>query len=250
MNERLQKILARAGYGSRRAAEGMITAGRVRVNGAVVTELGTQADATTDSIEVDGKAITVTTERVYLAMNKPSGIVTTARDPQRRRTVMELLPADLPPGVVPVGRLDRDTKGLLIFTNDGELAHRLAHPRYGVEKEYLALVAGRPGAEVLRRLRTGIEIEGRMTAPASVAQAGPPSSRTTPEGQTWLRLVIHEGRKRQVRLMCAAVGHPVRELVRTRVGDVELGGLPPGETRPLTGQELASLRRSLRLDRA
>ncbi len=248
MTERLQKILARAGHGSRRSAEALITSGRVTVNGARVTELGTQADAATDRIEVDGVPIAIEAPHVYLAMNKPYGILTTARDPQHRRTVMDLLPPDLPPHVFPVGRLDRDTGGLLLLTNDGGFAHRLAHPRYEIEKEYNALVMGAPGAEALRALRGGVEIEGRRTSPAQVDLIStPPYGHRPREGHTWLKLVIHEGRRRQVRLMCATVGHPVRTLVRTRIGEVLLGRLASGKTRPLSRREVASLQEQVGL---
>ncbi len=244
----MQKILARAGYGSRRSAETMITSGRVRVNGAIVTTLGTQADAETDAIDVDGKRLDLAVTHVHLAMNKPRAVVTTARDPQGRRTVMELLPPDLPPHVLPVGRLDRDTEGLLLCTNDGELAHRLAHPRYEIDKEYLALVAGRPSGEALESLRTGVIVEGSLT---SAAQADivstPPYGHAHLGGHAWLRIVIHEGRKRQVRLMCFSVGHPVRELVRTRIGDIQLARLQSGTTRMLAADEVASLRKRVGL---
>ena len=243
MKERLQKILARAGYGSRRSAEALISAGRVTVNGARVTELGTQADPAVDRIEVDGVPITQESGQVYLAMNKPYGFLTTAHDPQHRRTVVDLLPPNLPPHVFPVGRLDRDTEGLLLLTNDGEFAHRLAHPRYEIDKEYHALVKGVPSAEALASLRSGIVIEGRKTSPAQVDVVGtPPLGHAPREGHAWLKLVIHEGRRRQVRLMCASVGHPVRTLVRTRIGDVLLGRLATGKTRPLSRREVASLK--------
>lgn len=249
MNERLQKILARAGYGSRRSAEALIAAGRVRVNGHVVTEAGTKADAASDLIEVDGKRIEQATPRVYLAMHKPAGVVTTAVDPQKRRTVMALLPDGLPPHVLPVGRLDRDTEGLLLFTNDGELAHRLAHPRYRIDKEYAALVDGRPPARALAQLRRGVEIEGRMTsqAEADIMPDAPPGYRQE-DGRSWLRIIIHEGRKRQIRLMCDAVGHPVRRLVRVRVGDVRLAGMRRGTVRELKPREVTALRRAVGLD--
>jgi 23S rRNA pseudouridine2605 synthase len=247
VRERLQKILARAGYGSRRSSEALITSGRVRVNGAIVSALGSQADPDTDTIEVDGKAIALTESHVYLVMHKPPRFVTTARDPQGRRTVMELLPPGLPPHVVAIGRLDRDSQGLLIFTSDGEFAHRMAHPRYEIEKEYATLVEGSPDASTLERLRSGVEIEGRVTRPALAEYARPPHSHREREGHTWLRIVIHEGRKRQVRLMCAAVGHPVVELVRTRIGGVLLGRLPVGKTRPLSAGELADLRSAVAL---
>jgi pseudouridine synthase len=242
MKERLQKILARAGHGSRRGAEALIVAGRVSVNGVVVSALGAQADPEVDRIELDGQPLTIEQAHVYLVMNKPAGVLTTVSDPQGRRTVMDLLPPALPPHVFPVGRLDRDTQGLLIFTDDGELAHRLAHPRYETEKEYCALVMGAPSPQTLARLRRGVEIQGRRTSPATVEATQPPHGHASRDGCTWLRLVIHEGRKRQVRLMCAAVGHPVRVLVRTRVGEVLLARLPTGKTRPLSKRELSSLR--------
>ncbi|HYM16867.1 MAG TPA: pseudouridine synthase [Dehalococcoidia bacterium] len=243
MRERLQKILARAGHGSRRSAEALIAAGRVSVNGVTVTAPGSQADPDVDSIELDGRPLRIEQAHVYLVMNKPAGVVTTLRDPQRRRTVMDLLPPSLPPHVFPVGRLDRDTEGLLLFTDDGGLAHRLTHPRYRIDKEYCAEVLGAPGPVALANLRRGVVIDDRRTAPATIELAQPPHGHIAHEGHTWLRLVIHEGRKRQVRLMCAAVGHPVRALVRTRIGDVLLARLLAGKTRPLAVRELAELRR-------
>jgi pseudouridine synthase len=247
MKERLQKILARAGHGSRRSAETLITAGRVRVNGAVVSELGAQADPDADRIEVDGKLIGLTAERVYLVMNKPPGFVTTASDPQGRRTVMSLLPPGLPPHVLPVGRLDRDTEGLLLFTNDGEFAHRLAHPRHEIEKEYYAMVDGVPPPEALEQLRRGVVIEGHATAPARVGMTRPPPGYAVRDGHAWLQLVIHEGRKRQIRLMTAAVGHQTRTLVRTRIGEVLLGRLARGTVRPLSKREIDTLNRAIGL---
>ncbi len=243
MKERLQKILARAGHGSRRGAEALITGGRVTVNGAPVTQLGATADADVDRVEVDGQPIVLTADLVYLAMHKPAGYLTTVSDPRGRRTVLDLYPPDLPHHVFPAGRLDRDSEGLLLLTNDGEFAHRLAHPRFEIDKEYHALVRGTPSAEALRRLRSGVEIEGRRTSSADVdIVTTPPSGFESRAGHAWLRLVIHEGRKRQVRLMCAAVGHPVSQLVRTRIGDVLLGRLATGKTRPLSPREVASLK--------
>ena len=241
MKERLQKILARAGHGSRRSVEALIADGRVRVNGERAT-VGMQADPDADLIELDGSRVERGSTSVYLALNKPAGFVTTLRDPQHRRTVMELLPAGLPPHVFPVGRLDRDTDGLLLFTNDGEFAHRLAHPRYAVEKEYAALVVGTPAPVSLAALASGVLIDGQLTKPAQVEPAAPPTGYEPREGQTWLRLVIHEGRKRQVRRMCAAIDHPVQTLVRTRIDGVVLARLPRGETRALSQRELRTLR--------
>jgi len=247
MKERLQKILARAGHGSRRSAETLIAAGRVTVNGAVVTEPGTQSDAAVDHIEVDGVPLTVARAHVYLAMNKPYGFLTTAHDPQGRRTVMDVLPPDLPPHVLPVGRLDRDSEGLLLFTNDGEFAHRLAHPRYELDKEYHACVTGTPSLQSLQALRSGVVIDEKPTSPAQVDVVGPPYGQKPRESHTWLRIVIHEGRRRQVRLMCASVGHPVRSLVRTRIGEVLIGRLATGKTRPLSRREVASLKATVGL---
>ena len=248
MSERLQKVLARAGHGSRRSSEQIISSGRVTVNGATVTRLGTQVDVAVDIIAVDGIEIGQSVELAYLALHKPSGYVTTASDPQRRRTVMDLLPAGLPPHVLPVGRLDRDTEGLLIFTNDGELAHRLAHPRYQIEKQYLAQVQGKPSRQAIDSLRSGVVLGDRRTVPADADITEPPDGHTDRDGYTWLRLVIHEGRKRQVRLMCAAVGHPVRILVRTRIDGIALGSLQKGDTRSLTSEEVLNLRKDVNLE--
>jgi len=247
VRERLQKILARAGYGSRRQSETLISAGRVTVNGSVISQLGVRADPDHDSITVDGEAINLEATLVYLAMNKPAGFLTTATDPHHRRTVMGLLPPDLPPHVFPVGRLDRDTEGLLLLTNDGEFAHRLSHPRYELDKEYHALVDGIPNADDLALLRAGVDIGDHVTSPADADLAGAPFGHDTPPGQSWIRLVIHEGRKRQVRLMCAGIGHPVRRLIRTRIGRIELGKLALGTTRMLDPSEVEALRRLVQL---
>lgn len=240
--ERLQKVLARAGVASRRAAEALITAGRVTVNDVVVDRLGSTVDPSTDVIAVDGRTVAIERPRTYLVMHKPPGYLSTARDGRGRPTVLDLVPAGVDARVYPVGRLDRDSEGLLLLTDDGELTYRLTHPRFGLEKEYLALVRGRPGAEALQRLRDGVTIDGRRTAPARVEIA---RDVTLPRnsGDTWLRIVLREGRKRQIRLMCAAVGHAVRRLIRMREGPVTLGSLPPGAVRPLTPEELAALRR-------
>jgi 23S rRNA pseudouridine2605 synthase len=246
VKERLQKLLARAGYGSRRSAEKLIVEGRVSVNGSVVRQLGTQVDDN-DYVKVDGIELTRSVELAYLAMHKPPGLVTTARDPQRRRTVMELLPPDLPPHVLPVGRLDKDTEGLLLFTNDGELAHRLAHPRYAVEKEYVAQVEGTPSSQALGKLRSGVLIDERPTEPAIAELARSPEGYSVRAGSSWVQLVIHEGRKRQVRLMLAAVGHPVNTLVRTRIDGITLAKLAKGTTRRLEPTEVNQLRRLVKL---
>jgi 23S rRNA pseudouridine2605 synthase len=226
--ERLQKVLARAGLGSRRACEELIEAGRVTVNGSVA-ELGRRVDVEHDELAVDSIPLSVKSGLVYYLLNKPAGVVTTASDPQGRPTVVELVPPD--PRVFPVGRLDVDTEGLLILTNDGELANHLTHPRYGVDKEYFAVVEGTPSAGALRRLRQGVELEDGRTAPAR-ASLVPPSG---------LRITIHEGRKRQVRRMCDAIGHPVLRLVRTRIGPITDRRLGPGVWRMLTAGEVRAL---------
>jgi 23S rRNA pseudouridine2605 synthase len=230
-SDRLQKVLARAGLGSRRASEALIATGRVRVNGEVAT-LGDRADTETDRIEVDGVAIGVRPGLVHYLLNKPAGVVTTASDPQGRPTVVGLVPAE--PRVFPVGRLDAETEGLLLLTNDGELAHRLTHPSFGVEKEYLADVEGRPTRGTLRRLREGVDLDDGRTAPARVSLVD----------ERLLRITIHEGRKRQVRRMCDAVGLPVRRLVRVRIGPIADRRLAPGEWRPLEQDEVRALERA------
>lgn len=249
--ERLQKILAHAGVASRRAAEEMIVAGRVKVNGQVVTQLGARADPLRDRIEVDGRALprpqagSFAGKMVYILLHKPAGVVTTAKDTHGRPTVLDLLAGarlkERGVRVYPVGRLDADTTGLLLLTNDGDLTFRLTHPRYGVEKEYHALIRGTPNREVVRSLREGVEIEGEMTAPARVDGLG------REDGNTRLRIVIHEGRKRQVRLMAAAVGHPVIELKRVRYGPLTLGELQPGKWRYLAIHEVHALRKAVKL---
>ncbi len=226
--ERLQKVLAAAGLGSRRACEILIEEERVTVNGEVAV-LGRRVDPETDRIEVDGLRVPVRPGLVTYLLNKPRGVVTTASDPQGRRTVVELVPPE--PRVFPVGRLDADTEGLLLLTNDGDLAHRLTHPSFGVEKEYLAQVEGTPTPAALRRLREGVELEDGRTAAAKATLVAPGV----------IGLVIHEGRNRQVRRMCEAVGHPVRRLVRTRIGPLAERRLKPGEWRSLDLDEVRAL---------
>ena len=226
--ERLQKVLARAGMGSRRVAEELIADGLITVNGEVA-ELGRRVDVDHDRVEVEGVPIGVRPDLVHYLLNKPIGVISTADDPQGRPTVVELVPAQ--PRVFPVGRLDGDTEGLLLLTNDGELTHRLTHPSFGVEKEYLAEVEGEPSRGALRQLREGVELDDGVTAPARVAQPSPGV----------LRLVIHEGRNRQVRRMCEAIGHPVVRLVRTRIGPLSERSLAPGEWRVLEPLEVRSL---------
>lgn len=230
--ERLQKVLARAGFGSRRANEELIDAGRVTVNGEVAV-LGRRVDASRDRIEVDGIPVVVRDDLVYYLLNKPPRVVTTAHDPEGRRTVLDLVPVE--PRVFAIGRLDYDTEGLLVLTNDGDLAHRVAHPSSGVEKAYLAEVDGIPSRAALRALREGVELDDGPTAPARVRL------QQTRGNTAALELVIHEGRNRQVRRMCEAVGHPVRRLVRTRIGPVGDRSLEPGAWRPLSRAEVRSL---------
>lgn len=231
-DEKLQKVLARAGVASRRASEELIDAGRVRVNG-VVAIIGARVDATTDVIELDGGLVPVAPGLVYYLLNKPAEVVTTADDPHGRRTVVDLVPAE--PRVFPVGRLDADTEGLLVLTNDGELTHRLTHPSFGVAKEYLANVEGDPTPAAIRRLREGVDL-GDGERPTSRAEVTRISAGV-------LRIEIHEGRNRQVRRMCEAVGHPVIRLVRTRIGSVADRSLPPGHWRPLEPEEVRALAR-------
>jgi 23S rRNA pseudouridine2605 synthase len=228
--ERLQKVLARAGVASRRASEELISAGRVSVNGHTA-RLGQRVDSEQDQVSVDGVPIAIRAGLVYYLLNKPRGVVSTASDPQGRPTVTGLVPAE--PRVYPVGRLDAESEGLLLLTNDGELTHRLTHPSFGVEKEYLVSVTGRPSGGAIRALRNGVQLDDGMTAPARVSQVEP----------SMLRITIHEGRKRQVRRMCEAVGHPVDRLVRTRIGPLRDRSLSPGKWRRLTAPEVRKLER-------
>ena len=296
MEERLQKILATAGVASRRAAEDLIRAGRVRVNGQVVTRLGTAADPDRDLIAVDDRPLGRAAERVYLALHKPVGVVTTVRDPQGRPTVLDLLrqsdPAQArsfsqqsrlgsPQGapdspaigrVYPVGRLDLDSSGLVLLTDDGELAARLTHPRYHVEKEYLVEVQGDPPDEALAHFEAGLVLDGRETAPARVwregrgeaaAARGPgtgeaqrrPENGAVSRGKdqargtrtTWLGIVLREGRKRQIRRMWQILGYPVITLIRLRIGPVRLGRLRAGRWRVLGWDEVRRLREAVGL---
>jgi 23S rRNA pseudouridine2605 synthase len=234
--ERLQKVLARAGLGSRRVCDDLISAGRVTVDGQTAAP-GTRVDPETQRIAVDGTPVTTRTDIAYYLLNKPTRVVTTADDPQGRPTVLELVPND--PRVFPVGRLDYDTEGLLILTNDGDLAQLLTHPRHGVEKTYLAEVEGSPTAAAVRALRRGVELDDGLTSPASVHVVQQHGERAA------LELTIHEGRNRQVRRMCEAVGHPVRRLVRTRIGPLHDDRLAPGEWRVLQPAEVRTLYESV-----
>jgi 23S rRNA pseudouridine2605 synthase len=226
--DKLQKVLARAGVGSRRVCEELIDDGRVTVDGEVA-HIGQRVDPGVAVIAIDGVPVAADPDLVHYLLNKPAGVVTTAEDPQGRPTVVDLLPRE--PRVFPVGRLDLDTEGLLVVTNDGTLTHRLTHPSFGIDKEYLAEVEGTPSRATLRSLREGIELDDGRTAPAAATLVSP----------GLVKLVIHEGRNRQVRRMCEAVGHPVRRLVRTRIGPLTDRSLAPGEWRPLTPGEVHAL---------
>jgi len=233
--QRLQKLIAAAGICSRRQAEALIEAGRVTVNGRPAT-LGEQADPFTDEIRVDDRPLRRREPACYLLMHKPVGVVTTLSDPGGRAVVTDLL-RDVPARVYPVGRLDLTTSGLLLLTNDGDLANRLAHPSHEVTKTYLVRVRGLPTQEVLRRLEEGVALEDGLTAPAKIANV------RSGGGHTWFELTLHEGRNRQVRRMCAVVGLPVSRLMRIRYAFLTLDGLAPGQYRPLTADEVARLKR-------
>lgn len=233
--ERLQKVLAAAGVASRRSSEELISAGRVRVDGAVVTTLGTRVDAARARIEVDGKRVAVDPRRKYLALNKPPGYITTAKDEHGRPTVLDLVGAK--ERLFPVGRLDADTTGLLILTNDGPLANRLAHPRYGVERTYVAEVDGRVSTDVVKGLVAGVYLED---GPARARRA---RVRAGSKQRTQIEITMTEGRKREVRRMLEAAGHPVRRLVRVSFGPIKLGNLALGKTRSLSPQEVGDLQR-------
>lgn len=234
MAERLQKLLARAGVASRRAAEELIRAGRVTVNGAVVTELGTKGDLGKDDIRVDGERLREARPRVFL-FHKPAGVVTTLSDPEGRPTIRSCLPGNFE-RVFPVGRLDFNSTGLLLLTNDGDLAGRLLHPRYRIARTYRVKVGGHPSEATLRRLRHGVKLDDGVTAPAQIDV-----EKLLP-AKAWLRVTIREGRKREIRRMCEAVGHRVDRLVRIRFGPIELGHLQPGDWRPLADAEVDALR--------
>lgn len=231
--ERLQKILSQAGIASRRASEQLMLEGRVTVNGETVRELGTKADASRDDIRVDGRRIKIAERRRYILLNKPRGYVTTRSDPQRRPTVIDLL-GGVREYVYPVGRLDFDSEGLLLLTNDGDLAARLTHPRHGVARVYEAWVLGTIDRHDVERLARGVTIDGRRTAPADV----------TPLGASHLLITIREGRNRQVRKMCEAIGHPVTQLRRVAIGPIKDSRLKPGQWRELTTEEVRKLQRS------
>ncbi len=232
---RLQKLIADAGIASRRHAEELIRDGRVAVNGTVVREMGVQVDAARDQVRVNGKLVRAASEHTYLMLHKPRGVLTTVSDPEGRRTIMQLLPRDK--RLYPVGRLDLNSEGLILLTDDGALANHLTHPRYEHEKEYRVLVEGRVANDAIQKLSAGVELDDGKTAPARVDYL------ELIAGDTWLRIVLHEGRKRQIRRMVEAVGHRVRRLVRVRMGPLRLGDLPVGEWRALSPRELTELKR-------
>lgn len=237
MMERLQKVLARAGVASRRHAEELILEGKVQVNGAVVTQLGTKVDPAKDHIKVDGKRIAKEERKIYLLLNKPKGYITSVRDPEGRPTVMELI-ADVRERVYPVGRLDYDTEGLLLFTNDGDLARALMHPSTGIDKTYWAKVKGRPTDDVLKKIeRGGISLPEGKSAPCKIR-----ALRETDEN-VWVELILHEGKKRQIRMMMEKVGHPVLKLKRVAYAFLKIGNLPLGSYRDLSPAEIQKLKK-------
>ena len=244
---RLQKILSLAGIASRRLAERFIEAGRVSVNGQVVTRLGTRADRDRDDVRVDGRRIGRAERRRYLLVNKPAGYVTTRHDPQRRRTVLDLVPW-VREYVYPVGRLDYDSEGLLLLTNDGDLAERLTHPRHGLERVYEAVVRGVPSAATLQRLAGGVVVNGRRTTPANIRLIGGHTLRR--QNQARVRITLREGRNRQVRRMFESMGHEVMRLRRVQLGPIRTSGLRSGEARDLLPAEVRALRRAVEADNA
>ena len=233
--ERLQKVLARAGIGSRRVCEKLIVEQRVTVDGEFA-ELGKKVDPETSQVEVDGLKIGIRQDLVYYLLNKPVGVITTSKDPQERSTVVDLVPTH--PRVFPVGRLDADTEGLILLTNDGDLTHYLTHPSFGIEKEYLVQVEVKPSRNAIRELRQGVELDDGITSPAKVSLVD----------EKLLKIVIHEGRNRQIRRMCESVGHPVKRLIRSRIGPIVDRSLRPGSFRELTNLELKSMRKILLKD--
>jgi 23S rRNA pseudouridine2605 synthase len=246
---RLQKILSTAGVSSRRASESLITEGRVTVNGETVTELGSKADPDVDDIRVDGRRVKTATARRYILMYKPRGYITSRSDPQQRPTVIDLLAkGGVRDYVYPVGRLDYESEGLLILTSDGELAERLMHPSHGIAREYQARVRGVPDQHALDRLSNGVPLDGRETAHAEVTIEKVIESQGGDDAV--LSIVLHEGRNRQVRRMCEAVGHPVVRLRRVRIGPIRDEHIRPGEFRDLSPREVAALGRAARRESA
>lgn len=237
--ERLQKVLASAGVASRRKCEELISAGKVKVNGTTVTELGFKVNPQIDQIEVDGAKIQLE-KKVYYLLYKPVGYITSVGDPRQRKTVIDLMEG-VPERIYPVGRLDYDTSGLLLLTNDGDLAFQITHPSHQIEKEYEALVKGKISEESLEKLRKGIKLDDGWTAPARVRALG------LKGGNSLIQLIIHEGRNRQVRRMCEAVGHPVLQLKRTRIAFLTIGSLKPGKFRALSPDEVKKLKQESKI---
>ena len=235
MQMRLQKFLSQAGIASRRASEALILEGRVKVNGITVKELGTKVNPESDIIEIDGKVCNIDKEYVYILLNKPKGILTSVKDPFGRPTVIDLLKG-IKTKVFPVGRLDKDTQGLLLLTNDGELTYKITHPKHKVEKTYIAHVEGVVCPKDIEALKNGIMLEDGLTSPAKVKII------KKLDNSTVLELKIHEGRKRQVRRMCDAIGHPVINLKRTQIGNLSLNGLKVGQWRYLNQDEIDYLK--------
>ncbi|MCF8011007.1 MAG: rRNA pseudouridine synthase [Clostridiales bacterium] len=240
MEERLQKYMARAGVASRRYSERMISCGRVKVNGTVEKTMGTKIDPASDTVTVDGKVINIEEKNIYLILNKPGGYVTTMHDPQGRPIVTDLLKG-VQERVYPVGRLDYNTKGLLLLTNDGELTYALTHPSYKIFKTYRALVSGVPSKTKIKDLQKGIKLEDGLTAPAKVRLLNKQSDKSL------LEITIYEGRNRQVRRMCEYIGCPVLDLERVRLGDLNIGELKIGEYRYLAYKEVHHLKSKLGL---
>ncbi|KPK00387.1 MAG: pseudouridine synthase [Desulfobacterales bacterium SG8_35] len=234
MQERLQKVLAKAGIASRRKAEELIKEGRVRVDGRVVTEMGIRVDTDNQDIECNGIPVSSQEEKVYILLHKPAGFLSTVHDPQGRPIVTDLI-HNVKERVYPVGRLDQDTEGALLLTNDGELAQKILHPSHEVKKTYVARVKGNPDTKKLESLAKGIDLEGRKTWPADIKVLCAEAQATT------IKIVIHEGRKRQVRKMFEAVGHPVLQLKRTAYGQLELGNLEPGKYRFLSPEDIKKM---------
>jgi 23S rRNA pseudouridine2605 synthase len=241
MSEKLQKIMSRAGLGSRRQNEAVITAGRVRVNGKVA-HLGDRADQNKDRIEVDGRLLEIS-DKIYIKLYKPKGVISSTEDEldRGRPTVRDMV--DVPGHLYPVGRLDKQSEGLMLLTNDGKLTHRLTHPRFGHEKVYRVAVEGKPPYAVIEQWRQGVELDGRMTAPVKIEVLH------MQKDHSWLRITMREGRKRQIRRVAAMLGHPVNKLIREAIGPIELGDLQPGKWRRLNQQEVKALNETIRRSR-
>lgn len=242
MNIRLNKFLSQAGVASRREADRLIEAGRVKVNGRIIQALGSKVEPGSDIVEVDGKSVSSRRTLRYVVLNKPAGYLVTRKDPYKRPTVMDLLPP-FPDRINPVGRLDFESEGLLLLCNDGDLALRLLHPRYGIKKMYRIKVKGKPETAAIQRLERGIFLDGKKTAPAKVSEI------RRGESASWMKVQVQEGRKREVRRMFQAVGHPVLYLKRIRFAGLSLGKLKPGQWRYLTHHEIRALRRKVGLEK-